>query len=790
MKFFRMRKKSIIYIILLYIIGFSYEYKRKIIYLSEITIIVKGLGNQQILYDSYSPNKIYINEVLQDYNGSFVYNLTDEKNIIKMVWNEPLENCQRMFQGLSNITYIDLSNFNSSKLVYIENMFQDCKSLNSINFKNFDTSKIRNMINIFYNCYSLKSLNLSSFNTSKVTDFHRMFYNCSSLLTLDLYNFDTKNCICIHNIFNGCSNLIYLNLNSFSFSNIQSFDNMFTGCKSLISLNIKNFTSTKFIQSTNIFSNINPNIIFCLENSNNINSEISSNEYKNNCSDICFKADNPRLIIEKNKCIENCLYDLEYPYEFNNICYKSCPLETYISSTNDYLCVESCNYYNYNKTKCFDNIPEGYYLKNIELKIIEKCDIKCRNCSLESLLNNNLCISCNTEKNYYPFYNDYKINNSFIECYNKTPEGAFFNSIENIYQSCYKGCKNCIWSGDIYNNNCSECNSDYELKKNNCLKKCNYYYYFDKIKNEYICTMECPSDSSYLKDNKICAEECSLIELLQKECEIKTNTVIIEDDILLKIRNSLINGSLDDILSSVIQGEDDLVIETNNIIYQIISTNNSNNKNKNISIISLGECENKLKSYYNMSEKESLIIFKIDIYEEGLLIPMINYEVYNANTKKQLNLSICNDENIKINVLLPVYIEENSIYKYNSSDKYYNDECYTYTTEDKTDITITDRKSEFIENNMSLCEANCKYNGYNITIKKAKCECEAKEEISIISEIYQKTEKIMNEFPNLKNATNLKILKCFTTLFTKDGLKLNIGSYILLFIILVTLVCL
>ncbi len=227
MKFFRMRKKSIIYIILLYIIGFSYEYKRKIIYLSEITIIVKGLGNQQILYDSYSPNKIYINEVLQDYNGNFVYNLTDEKNIIKMVWNEPLENCQRMFQGLSNITYIDLSNFNSSKLVYIENMFQDCKSLNSINFKNFDTSKIRNMINIFYNCYSLKSLNLSSFNTSKVTDFHRMFYNCSSLLTLDLYNFDTKNCICIHNIFNGCSNLISLNLNSFSFSNIQSFDNMF-----------------------------------------------------------------------------------------------------------------------------------------------------------------------------------------------------------------------------------------------------------------------------------------------------------------------------------------------------------------------------------------------------------------------------------------------------------------------------------------------------------------------------------------------------------------------------------
>ena len=138
-------------------------------------------------------------------------------------------------------------------------------------------------------------------------------------------------------------------------------------------------------------------------------------------------------------------------------------------------------------------------------------------------------------------------------------------------------------------------------------------------------------------------------------------------------------------------------------------------------MISLGEYENKLKSFYNMSEEESLIIFKIDVYEEGLLIPTVSYEVYNPNTKKQLDISICNESNI--NIFLPANIEEKDMYKYNSSDQYYNDECYTYKTKDGTDITIADRRSELIKNNMSLCETNCKYNGYNSTIKKAICEC-------------------------------------------------------------------
>jgi hypothetical protein len=51
-----------------------------------------------------------------------------------------------------------------------------------------------------------------------------------------------------------------------------------------------------------------------------------------------------------------------------------------------------------------------------------------------------------------------------------------------------------------------------------------------------------------------------------------------------------------------------------------------------------------------------------------------------------LDLNICND--IKINITIPVDIDGNNLFKYNSSYEYYNDICYPYTTEYKIDINI------------------------------------------------------------------------------------------------------
>ena len=49
------------------------------------------------------------------------------------------------------------------------------------------------MSSMFYKCSSLTSLNLSNFNTNNVKYMNHMFSNCSSLTSLNLSNFNTNN---------------------------------------------------------------------------------------------------------------------------------------------------------------------------------------------------------------------------------------------------------------------------------------------------------------------------------------------------------------------------------------------------------------------------------------------------------------------------------------------------------------------------------------------------------------------------------------------------------------------
>ena len=126
----------------------------------------------------------------------------------------------------------------------------------------------------------------------------------------------------------------------------------------------------------------------------------------------------------------------------------------------------------------------------------------------------------------------------------------------------------------------------------------------------------------------------------------------------------------------------------------ISSFNQINNKYTNISNINIEECEKKLRLYYNISNNSSLLILKIDIIEKGLFIPLIEFEVFNSKTKEKLNLNIC--KYIKIDINIPVNIDEKNLFKYNSSDDYYNNICYSYTTENNTDIILKDRRNEYL----------------------------------------------------------------------------------------------
>ena len=110
--------------------------------------------------------------------------------------------------------------------------------------------------------------------------------------------------------------------------------------------------------------------------------------------------------------------------------------------------------------------------------------------------------------------------------------------------------------------------------------------------------------------------------------------------------------------------------------------------------------------------------------EEGMKIPKIEYEVYypfynNLNLTK-FDLHLC--KGTKIEILISVKIND-SLDKYNPKSNYYNDVCYKTTSESGTDISIKDRRNDFIDNNMALCEEKCDLINYNYSKEKVKCSC-------------------------------------------------------------------
>ena len=185
----------------------------------------------------------------------------------------------------------------------------------------------------------------------------------------------------------------------------------------------------------------------------------------------------------------------------------------------------------------------------------------------------------------------------------------------------------------------------------------------------------------------------------------------------------------------------------------------------------------------------------MDIQQKGMNIPKLEYEVYSklkGDKMIKLNLTICKDKKIELSIPVPI---NDSIEKYNISSNYYNDICSVTTSESGTDISLKDRKNNFLNNNLTLCEENCDLIDYNYIYEKAICSCDIKEEFtSSIIDIKIDKEKLKKNFKDIKgNFANLKILKCYKNIINnlKDnyGFIIIISMFILLFICMILFFC-
>lgn len=200
-------------------------------------------GSQAIeidLTNLNTSNVIYMNSMFKN-SKALKINLSesDTGNVKSM---------DSMFEG-SNVRRLDLSNFNTKELEDISYMFRDSQ-VNYINLTSFNTSKVKFMVRTFDNI-QVDTLDLKSFDTSNVVSMAGMFFRTK---TKDLYlkKFNTSKVTHMMDMFSS-TEVENLDLSSFNTINVVNMERMFTNSK-IKNLDISSFNTSNVINMEGMFA--------------------------------------------------------------------------------------------------------------------------------------------------------------------------------------------------------------------------------------------------------------------------------------------------------------------------------------------------------------------------------------------------------------------------------------------------------------------------------------------------------------------------------------------------------
>ena len=731
-------------------------------------------------------------------------------------------NMNKMFYFCLSLKELDISNLDTSKVTNMGYMFSQSQNLTEINVSNFDTSKVENMDYMFQGCESLKSINISNFDISEVISMNNMFEYCASLLSLDLSNFplSQKN---MENFFHGCTSLISvkfskdyklvgridkmfkeckslesLDLSGFDFALNYNFDYLFYGCYSLTSIDLSD-SDTSLVTSMS-FMFYGCKSLRTLNITNLKTSQVTSfSSMFFNCSlltSLDLTSFNTSLVTDMSKAFCGC-----QNLRFLNFSTFNTSLVSDMSSM-----FEGCNSLTSLDISNFDTS-----LVTNMMSMFFGCQkltsLNLSNFNIPKVVNIAQMFKGCTKLEYINLYNFTNGNISHLT-------DVFYGFLDNIIY-----CINNVSGSEeiirlLSSNKCSVNDCSYNWKYNRkkivplrdiCIEDCLddeiYKYEF----NDY-CYESCPKGSHSSKDNiyicetyknectgkypfiftnnRSCSEECNCINFFDKICTINKYNNLSQSYLISNISKGIQDGIINKLLDGVLNEKIDLIRKENDTLYQITSSFNKNNKyNNNISFFDLGECEDELKSVYSILYSEPLIIFKIEKYIEGLLIPLIEYEIFNPKTKEKLDLNYCKNNILNISIYIPVSINESILDIYNPNSSYYNDICQNNYTEIDNDFTLYERQIEFNKKALALCQNNCIFNGFDSENLKVICLCQIQDGFSLYSN--DEYNKIIFKFLIKKKIFNFYIFKCYKVILTKQGIINNIGNYIIFSFILV-----
>ena len=507
-------------------------------------------------------------------------------------------------------------------------------------------------------------------------------------------------------------------------------------------------------------------------------------------------------IFDTNQCVDECPND--YPYIFNEGCFKNCSHAAKIYNYANYSGIFECQCTNLwinvtrgdvNLKECINpSINECYvYSNTLKYKIntTNECVDKCpdemyeinytcyENCPEYTKDNerDKKC-SCNTNMGYwYEFkrkYNGEEL--SFLECGEyKCPYDIYHKSNKinpDTRQYLLKTEKKCLYN----------CSGEYQFNyKNICIKECPYYTYTEHGNN---CTLFNLNDTKITNREELKgATEVQALELYYNVTKTKNEY---KDEFFYQRHEVQIH----------IYG-----IDRNNSYKDKVDF--SSDKYKNLTYIDFGTCINKLYLDKNISEDEQILLVKYDILNEtSYMINRVEYELVSNNTNEKLDALVCdpyeilvsyplsldrfnvtvgtennNEYLIKFNIGKALYEEDDTINTFDYNNYVYKNFCRGLEYNGK-DIVFEDRYKILFPNNVLLCENNCTINNTDFVNQRVNCLCTYKRDFDFNRE--EHVDDIFNN-PNFyiptQSPANAEAMKCLFNFTAQQAIAKNFAFY-------------
>ena len=566
---------------------------------------------------------------------------------------------------------------------------------------------------------------------SDITDCRQLFRNLKYMTEIDLTKLDTSKVTDMGYMFLYCSSLTSLNLSTFDTSKVINMNGMFWDCSSLSILDVSNFNTTLVNETLMMFTGCKSLTYLNLSNFNTNNFGKAQSMFSG-CESLS-SLDFHNFNIDKIDVMSNMFFGCRN-LEYINMANSPYSTKLDITGTAENIVI------------CINNIsPDVKQSINSKGCAIIDCSDNWRQNQKIVIADDGTCVNncIDLAENKYLYLN---------KCYKKCPNGA--TGIDNYF-------------------------CEFTIETTSVITTTTTTESLVKISNTSIITTSTTTESLVKISNS----------------DISHNNT---DCYLYKSNSDIYNMIINEIIPNydIEQGENQ-IIEGNDVIFQVTTQKNELNTKKgeienpyNLSMIDLAYCNDLLKDKYDINDNMSLIILKTENVDKKAFERNVQYEIYNPLNKSKLDLSIC--KTADINLFIPTQLSEktkiirddlkkSNFDIFNKNDPFYNDICTPYTTLNKTDIILYDRKIFYLNNNDTICQSNCEFANYSDDKEYLECICNViNEDIEPENKIKFNAKKIYQSFYEVLKYSNYEIVKCYKLIFDINIFKSNKGTIVVL----------